>query len=153
MNKPEALHTFDHNGVTITLTGSGRFTAEGPNGKITSASLEGIKKRLDEGGVFTPFKAFTLRPLYRGAEMESVTVVGFAAPRRRYGSREWKIVDSGGHKSQLSEVYEDTPANREAAKAYLDAMKEHRKVREHQDQLEQKLLGKVKSRRPEGKKS
>lgn len=139
---------FVHNGTTITLEDNGRFSAMSPTGRITSGSLDGIKKRLDKDGVFEQFKGFTLRSLYRGDELEEVTVIGFAEPRRRFGQREWKIIDARGNKSQRSEVYEDTPTNRALAKQYLEMRKAHLKQREESDAAESKLRGKLKTRRP-----
>jgi hypothetical protein len=151
--KTDTKPTFIHNGVTITLEDNGRFTAEGPTGRITSGSLEGIKKRLDKDGVFTPFKAFSFNNgYYRVGELQEFTVVGIAEPRRRYGARQWKVIEGeGGRTIEKSEVYEDTPANRAAAMAYLAMVKEHRKVRDEQELQEQKALAKMVARLPEKK--
>lgn len=148
MNKPDKLPTFDHNGVTIELLSSGKFRAMSPTGPVTSGSLDGIKKRLDKEGVFTPFKAFALNTYYHAEGIKDFTVVGYVEPRRRFGLRQWKTDTNG----TMPEVYEDTPANRELAKQYLQMRKDHRKAKEQFEKDENALLVKMKARRPEAKK-
>jgi hypothetical protein len=143
--------TFLHNGVTITLEASGRFSAMAPDGRITSGSLEGIKKALDKKGTFATFKAFTIFHSYRSLELQELTVIGVVEPKRHFGHRSWKVQDSSGRLRDISEVFEDTAANRAAAQAYIDMVKEHRKVRDEQEQAEAEARTKIKSREPEKK--
>lgn len=156
MNRPDIKSAFVHNDVAITLESNGRFSAMGPNGRVTSNSLDGIKKQLDKLGTFKTFKAFTIRGGYYGSAsgvlIQDCTVVGVIQPRHRYGSPEWKLEKNGGVSAGVaSEVYLDTPANRAAAKAYAALVAEHKKVREKQDEAESKALAKITSVRPEKK--
>ena len=146
-----ATPTFTHNGAEITMLPNGKFTAMTAQGRITAASLDAVKKRLDKLGAFTPFRGFTIHTGYNfGANayehLRDCEVIGTIEPRSKYGSRQWKTRNGA-----LSTVYEDTPANRAAAKAYIELCAHHRKVRELQDASANTLLKKLVACRMDGK--
>lgn len=158
--KTDTKPTFLHNGVTITLESNGKFAAMGAEGRITSSSLDGIKKRLDKNEAFKPFKAFRLVSHYDHKsgisldQIEECTVVGIAEPRRRYNSRAWKITAEGRHGTMEAYlVYEDTPENRKQAKAYLELERKNAKARKEAEAAEKKAKDAIKSRTPPEKKS
>lgn len=111
------MSAFTHKGVPITLMPNGKFTADTPNGKVTAASLDAIKKRLDKPAEFAPFAAFLIKG-WNEKKIKDVTVIGTVKARRKYHSDEWQTDDGA-----VNAVYADTPENRAAAQAYIDTIK------------------------------
>ena len=108
-------HTFEHNGITITLLPSGQFAATVGGKTLTAPSLAAIKKKLNGSKAFQEFPA--LMVLY-GAIRE-VRAVGIT--KNKYGTA-WKL--SNGETPH--EVYADTPENRVALQAYLEQAEANR---------------------------
>lgn len=126
----QATATFNHNGVEILLLANGKFAAQTPTGRITAASLDAIKKRLDKPAEFEPFKAFYFSSWGKQIIVEC-TVIGIAKSRKKYEADKF-ITDKGERQS----VFADTPENRAAAQAYLDMRERHIQIRRQQDEAE-----------------
>lgn len=118
---------YEHSGIKIDFDeNSAQFSAT-INGKLSrSPSLAAIKKRIDaaSASTFKPFKAIVFGH-YSG--MKEVSVTGIHVPRKndRFNrTPRWDTSDD----SKPAEVTLDTPANRDAAKAYLKRYKEVEKI-------------------------
>ena len=140
--------TFKHNGVEITLNEkTGKFTAQTASGPITSASLDSIKKKLDNAGVFTQFKAFYLEG-YSYDRLVECTVLGICKDRsRNYPRAMWRT-----DKGDMYAVYADTPENRKAIEAYVALRKEHARIKEEQDKAQHAALAAIVKCKPEATK-
>jgi len=148
------MATYEHNGIKIEFNErTGKFTATIKSKSQTAASLSGIKKKIDDAAKnsFQPFPAL-IWPLYNqhGKAFISTRVVGIikARGRHRYNARDkWEIAGGGEHQ----EVMVDTPANRDAIKAYYDWQKETQKLRDKRAKAAQELRDKIVTSAPGGK--
>jgi hypothetical protein len=132
--------TFKHNGTDIELRDNGKFYAKTAAGMIEAPSLVAIKKKLDAKAKFEPFSVIFETSKWDGGfsrrvrSIGTAKVVGIYSPRAKWRGAMWQLE---GSERDTGAVIEDTPENRAALQAYIDAMA-HREqvVREADDAVE-----------------
>lgn len=97
---------FKHNGIEISVTDSGAFTATKNGEELKSTSLAGIKKKIDGKDTFKPFAA--LHERYHGTGHAEVKVIGVKKSRAEWRGDEWCLDNN----EYAYNVVENTAANR-----------------------------------------
>lgn len=129
--------TFKHNGTDIECRANGKFYAKTAAGTIEAPSLAAMKKKLDTKSEFQRFGGIEICNSYANRKtiyaIKSVVVVGWKQPASRWRSPVWVLENS--EESQF--VIVDTPANRAAVQALIEAMTvRDALVKEHTDKVD-----------------
>lgn len=136
-----------HNGVAITINpDNAKFEARVNGKKITAPSFDAMKRQIDKLQVFKSFKILIL-PRYYGHRMEEDEVIGLG--RRKGGYPRGTPVFKSKLRDELSEVIEDTPANRKAIADLLALQKEHAKIHDEHQAAEYKAAAAIPRRSAE----
>lgn len=96
---------FEHDGIEIFVDSDGTFTARKLGHVVTSTSLAGIKKKLDNKNEFQRFKAI----VDKWGVHDQTEVVGIKRPRSnaKWRGTEWLLANG----ETAYSVIEDTPEN------------------------------------------
>lgn len=129
-----------HNGVEITMTDGGKFTATINGEPAIASSVDAMKKRIEKAEVFKPFEAVRLERWNN--KLEVFEIVGTRRNRQHYGARVlWLDAKGNTH----ADVTLNTPENRAAMKALLDYRVESSRIEKERTAAERKLAAKVRT--------
>jgi hypothetical protein len=146
---------FNHNGVTIELTPTGKFVATISGDRVIKNSLDAIKKAIDadKSSSFKSFMALIeltwecsmdgVGERIPGTYLVRVKIEGVTPPnkRKRYFDKRNPIVN--GTVIEVRNVYLDTPKVIAIAKKKYKLLEDNRKAQEAFDDAELKLEGEL----------
>ena len=147
--------TWEYRGVVITVSGSGIFTAAGPNKeRITATSLRSAQEKIDKVLTvgFEPFGEISwTRPYCSDYQIVEPTPgkinkepFQVTLLEKSYSGRGHHfIVEKGSHNKHESTVIPDTPENRAALQTYIDMLHANNLKRVAFRRQEKELFSKI----------